>query len=838
MDGKHLEKQIETTNGLIDLLVGITDDDDIITSNTIQKLFKNRKAEWCVRLFRLFDHNNNGFITLHDFLDELEALEHAHWKVQATFEFQLHDTHGNNTLTEKEFKEAMIFSAKSSKLNLAPVTLEKLVSTLTTLMSQTSSAPDSFTLEEYLLALEKNSILRGAFSFCSTKFLHRCRYGDKAEIHKSGTIFNISDSHITIARTERVSMVIKALYVVVVVLFSYLIVAYQQSLGATTAVIIARVGGGQLNLHTSLLLFTMLRKTHMFIGNSSYLLSRALCLDLMTSFHARLGKWTVIWTIVHIVGHLLNYTQLKYDNATPTPYEKGQLFYGAYVTGILLTIILTAISSSYMIRKRNNKFRGFEIFYCVHRLTYFYAIILLFHGRKCWQWVTWPLVILLSEWLYRFYFTEAVKPVCARLLAANVTELVLPRPSNFGNYTAGSYAYICVPELSGIEWHPFTIASSSQRRDGTLSFYIRKTSNGSWTDKLRKLIEHKKGEETFALRVNRIKDERKNSFTDADAIAIQCANNAQTSVRKKSLSRPSAYTKNDTVFESSPIRVKPCTIPCAIPQEYGDIESARVNTRITPRKNSRTKEAVMNGESRAQAATANVQECTIKYSESGTVRTFGGLQVYIDGPYFGPTSHVFSVNHAVFAAGGIGITPFVSILESLIQMDRPAMVDNGHDIIHGLNKLQRLDFYWLNNDLDCTSWLTPMLQTAENIRINHPDSALHRILHIHIFLTSISEKTMGRDEALLHLSIDAMRPSDASSGYYDPVLNLKHKIHVGSPNWVNILQHLGEKSPNPRDMTCFFCGPKPIGRNIAKAANEINAANKEWNIRYAEEFFD
>lgn len=814
---------------MIDLLVGITDDDDIITCATIEKLFKNRTTEWCTRFFRLFDHNNHGSITLHDFLDELEALEFADWKDQATFEFQLHDTHGNNTLTEKEFKEAMIFSAKSSKLNLAPVTLEKLVSTVTRLIAQTSKAPDSFTLEEYLLALEKNPILRKAFSFCPTKFLHRCHYGNSnADAHKSGSIFKLAESNINVAKTERISAGIKALYAVIVIIFSYLIVVYQQSMNASTAVIIARIGGGQLNLHTSLLLFTMLRKTQMFIGNSSYFLSRALCLDLMTSFHAQLGKWTVVWTVVHIIGHLLNYVNLK-DTSTSTPYDKGQLFYRAYVTGIILTIMLTAISLSYMIRKRNYKFRGFEIFYCTHRLTYFYAIILLFHGSKCWQWLAWPLVMLLSEWLYRCYNTVAVKPVCARLLAANVTELVLPRPANFGNYSAGSYAFICVPELSTIEWHPFTIASSSQRRDGTLSFYIRKTSDGSWTDKLRKLIEHKKGEENFALRVNRIKDERKNSFcaVNIDNISIQCSP-AGESARKKSISRPSAPTKNG---DNS--RVMP---PSNV---LYDIESAQVNVLTTPiRKKSATKEAILNGVSRARTATASIQECTIKYSESGTVKSLEGIKVYIDGPYFGPTSHVFSVNHAIFAAGGIGITPFVSILESLIQMDRPAMVDNGLDVIHGLNKLQRLDFYWLNNDLDCTSWLTPMLQAAENIRVNYPDSALHRILHIHIFLTSITEKTMGRDEALLHLSIDAMRPSDMTSSYYDPVCNLQHKIHVGSPNWSKILQQLGEKSPNPQDMGCFFCGPKPIGRSIAKAANEINSRNRDWNVRYTEEFFD
>jgi len=43
------------------------------------------------------------------------------------------------------------------------------------------------------------------------------------------------------------------------------------------------------------------------------------------------------------------------------------------------------------------------------------------------------------------------------------------------------------------------------------------------------------------------------------------------------------------------------------------------------------------------------------------------LQIYIDGPYGAPSSHIFRAQHAVLIATGIGVTPFASILQSIMH---------------------------------------------------------------------------------------------------------------------------------------------------------------------------
>ena len=44
-----------------------------------------------------------------------------------------------------------------------------------------------------------------------------------------------------------------------------------------------------------------------------------------------------------------------------------------------------------------------------------------------------------------------------------------------------------------------------------------------------------------------------------------------------------------------------------------------------------------------------------------------GLQIYLDGPYGAPSSHIFRAQHAVLIGTGIGVTPFASILQSIMH---------------------------------------------------------------------------------------------------------------------------------------------------------------------------
>ena len=43
------------------------------------------------------------------------------------------------------------------------------------------------------------------------------------------------------------------------------------------------------------------------------------------------------------------------------------------------------------------------------------------------------------------------------------------------------------------------------------------------------------------------------------------------------------------------------------------------------------------------------------------------LKIYIDGPFGAPASNIFRANHAILVGTGIGVTPFSSILQSIMR---------------------------------------------------------------------------------------------------------------------------------------------------------------------------
>ena len=43
------------------------------------------------------------------------------------------------------------------------------------------------------------------------------------------------------------------------------------------------------------------------------------------------------------------------------------------------------------------------------------------------------------------------------------------------------------------------------------------------------------------------------------------------------------------------------------------------------------------------------------------------FQIFIDGPFGAPSSNIFRAEHAVLIGTGIGVTPFASILQSIMH---------------------------------------------------------------------------------------------------------------------------------------------------------------------------
>lgn len=180
---------------------------------------------------------------------------------------------------------------------------------------------------------------------------------------------------------------------------------------------------------------------------------------------------------------------------------------------------------------------------------------------------------------------------------------------------------------------------------------------------------------------------------------------------------------------------------------------------------------------------------------------------YIDGPYSAPTSSIYRSKVAVLIAGGIGVTPFASVLQSLLLKEKATSNSEKHEqIIH---------FHWLNRSQKSYEWFIDLLKNAEE--------QLDDRFFINIHLTSLARN-------LSNLVMQLAFESYSLKFGKDPITDLKARTSAGRPNWDVLFSELAEKYKGTR-VDIYFCGPKELGKNIRKMADK-------HGLFYIEEKFD
>lgn len=123
------------------------------------------------------------------------------------------------------------------------------------------------------------------------------------------------------------------------------------------------------------------------------------------------------------------------------------------------------------------------------------------------------------------------------------------------------------------------------------------------------------------------------------------------------------------------------------------------------------------------------------------------LEIYIDGPYGAPSSHIFVAQHAVLIGTGIGVTPFASILQSIMHRYWKARhtcprckFEWASEIPPTIMNLRKVDFFWINRDQRSFEWFVNLLSQLE-IEQAELGGAMERFLDMHMYITSALQKT-------------------------------------------------------------------------------------------------
>ncbi|XP_043227823.1 NADPH oxidase 5-like isoform X2 [Amphibalanus amphitrite] len=205
------------------------------------------------------------------------------------------------------------------------------------------------------------------------------------------------------------------------------------------------------------------------------------------------------------------------------------------------------------------------------------------------------------------------------------------------------------------------------------------------------------------------------------------------------------------------------------------------------------------------------------------------LEIYIDGPYGTPSSHIFRAQHAVLIGTGIGVTPFASILQSIMYRywkNRHRCPRCEHEFTselpEGIMNLKKVDFFWINRDQRSFEWFVNLLSQLE-IEQAEQGGVMDRFLDMHMYITSALQKTDMKAVGL-QLALDLLHEKEKR----DMITGLKTRTIAGRPNWNKVFRQIQEQKKGK--VTVFFCGPPQLSRTLRYKCDEFGFKFRKENF--------
>uniref|UniRef100_A0A8C6PN90 NADPH oxidase 5 n=1 Tax=Nothobranchius furzeri TaxID=105023 RepID=A0A8C6PN90_NOTFU len=182
------------------------------------------------------------------------------------------------------------------------------------------------------------------------------------------------------------------------------------------------------------------------------------------------------------------------------------------------------------------------------------------------------------------------------------------------------------------------------------------------------------------------------------------------------------------------------------------------------------------------------------------------------GPYGTPTRQIFASEHAVLIGAGIGITPFASILQSIMyryHMRKHNCPSCSYSWCENIKdndmKLRKVDFIWINRDQKSFEWFVSLLTKLELEQADEePDG---RFLEMHMYMTS----ALGKNDMKaigLQMALDLLAKKEKK----DSITGLRTRTQPGRPQWEKVFQKLSEE--NKGKVHVFYCGAPSLAKAI------------------------
>ncbi|NXT47307.1 DUOX2 oxidase, partial [Pluvianellus socialis] len=189
-------------------------------------------------------------------------------------------------------------------------------------------------------------------------------------------------------------------------------------------------------------------------------------------------------------------------------------------------------------------------------------------------------------------------------------------------------------------------------------------------------------------------------------------------------------------------------------------------------------------------------------------------KLYLDGPFGEGHQEWNKFEVSVLVGGGIGVTPFASILKDLVFKSS----------ISSKLLCKKIYFIWVTRTQRQFEWVADIIREVEETDRND-------LVSVHIYITQLAEKFDLRTTMLY-----------ICERHFQKVLNkslftgLQSVTHFGRPPFVPFFSSLQEVHPEVKKIGVFSCGPPGMTKNVEKACQQLNKKDQTYFAHHYENF--
>ncbi|KAH6760583.1 ferric reduction oxidase 4 [Perilla frutescens var. frutescens] len=198
-------------------------------------------------------------------------------------------------------------------------------------------------------------------------------------------------------------------------------------------------------------------------------------------YHIWLGHLSMALFAAHSVGFIIYWAAMLHQ---PSLMVEWSSTYVSNVAGEIAFVVLLVMWATSIDRVRR---KAFELFFYAHHLYIIYAFFYMLHVGVAYLCMILPgiFLFLIDRYLRFLQSRRRTELLSSRLSPNGTMELTFAKDPGL-SYNTASILFLHVPSVCRLQWHPFTISSSSNLETDKLSVVIK--SSGNWTRELYKQL--------------------------------------------------------------------------------------------------------------------------------------------------------------------------------------------------------------------------------------------------------------------------------------------------------------------------------------------------------------